>query len=375
MIMADMGADVLKVEHPQMGDLARGNGPFIGDDLSSYFLSLNRGKKSMTLNLATEQGREVLIRLVEWADVLLENFVPGTMKRFGVDYPVLKEANPRLIYAAISGFGQEGPYSQRPALDVIVQGMGGIMSITGEPGGPPVRPGVSLGDIAAGMFCNIGILAALQERERSGQGQMVDVAMLDSQLALLENAFARYFATGDVPVPLGTRHPVYTPFQAFETKDGNIVIATVGGTSNQWALLCSAIDRVDLIDDPRFETGGARTEHYEEVEPILSGAIRQKTTDEWLTILTELGIPCGPINRIDQVAADTQVAFREMIIPLNHPRVGEVRVVGAPFKFSRSSTGPDKASPDLGEHTSEVLTQILGMSEAEMESLRETGAI
>ncbi len=359
MILADLGAEVIKVEHPEMGDLARGNGPFI-DGVSSYFLSLNRGKKSITLDLSTDQGREVLLKLAGKVDVLLENFVPGTMKRFGLDYPVLQEVNPRLIYAAISGFGQDGPYAQRPALDVIVQGMGGIMSITGEPGGPPVRPGASLGDIGAGLFCAIGIVAALQERERSGRGQMVDVAMLDCQMALLENAFARYFATGEVPVPLGTRHPVYTPFQAFETKDSYIVVAIVGGTSNQWALLCSAIDRVDLIDDPRYQTGADRTERYHEVEPILSGAMRQKTTEEWLRILSELDIPCGPINRIDQVAAEPQVAARNMIVSLPHPQLGSVKVVNTPLKFSRTPAGPERISPELGEHTEAVLAELLG---------------
>jgi len=254
MILADLGAEVIKLERPKSGDTARGNGPFV-DGKSSYFLSLNRGKKSITLDLSTPKGKEIFLSLINKVDIVIENFVPGTMKRLGLDYEVLEKHNPRLIYAAISGFGQTGPYANRPAFDVIVQGMGGVMSITGEPERPPVRPGVSFGDITAGLFTVIGILAAVYERGRSGQGQMIDIGMMDCQVAVLENAFARYFATGEVPQPLGTRHPVFTPFQAFQTKNGYIVVAMVGGVSNQWPLFCAAIDRVDLIDDQRFQTG------------------------------------------------------------------------------------------------------------------------
>ncbi|MEE9247574.1 MAG: CaiB/BaiF CoA-transferase family protein, partial [Dehalococcoidia bacterium] len=252
MVLCDLGAEVIKVERPEGGDMARGTGPFI-DGESSYFLSLNRGKKSVVLDLKDEQGKGLFLELVKKCDVLVENFVPGVMDRLGVGYGVVKEHNPRIIYAAVSGFGQTGPYTRRPALDIIVQGMGGMISITGEPGGPPIRPGASLGDIAAGLFTAVGILAALHERERSGQGQMLDVAMLDCQLALLENAFARYFATGQAPGPIGTRHPVTTPFQVYETSDGRITVAFVGGAKDQWPLFCALLDRVDLIDDERFQ--------------------------------------------------------------------------------------------------------------------------
>lgn len=366
MVLADLGAEVIKVERPQVGDIARGTGPFI-DGESSYFLSINRGKKSVALDLNTPKGKEVFLKLAAKVDVLVENFSPGTMKKLGLDYETVSQYNPRIIYASISGFGQTGPYAQRPALDVIVQGMGGIMSITGEPGNPPIRPGVSLGDIAASLFTVVGILAALHERNMSGKGQMVDIAMLDCQVALLENAFARFFATGDVPRPLGTRHPVSTPFQAFGTRDGYITVALVG--ESQWALFCSALDRVDLIDDERFQTGWSRTQHYDELEPILNEAMAKKTTGEWLEQLSALGVPCGPINGIDQVARDPQVISRQMIVEVSHPTIGKAKVVNTPIKLSRTPASVERACPHLGEHTREILSSLLGMTEDAIEDL------
>jgi len=374
MILADLGAEVIKLERPETGDLARGNGPFI-DGESSYFLSINRGKKSLTLDLQTYQGKEVFLKLLEKVDVLVENFVPGTMKKLGLDYETVKEQNPRIIYASVSGFGQTGPYAQYRALDIIIQAMGGMMSITGELDGPPVRPGTSLGDISAGLFTAIGILAALFEREKSGQGQMLDIGMLDCQLAILENAFARYFATGDVPGRIGNRHPVFTPFQAFQTNDGYIVLALVGGTRNQWQLFCAIIDRLDLMDDERYKTGESRTQHYEELEPILSEIMKTKTTGQWIKELTEVGIPCGPINNIDQVAIHPQILAREMVKEVSHPRLGKVNLINSPIKLSRTPTGIEQASPDLGQDTRQVLTELLEMSEEEIDQLEETGVI
>lgn len=371
MILSDLGAEVIKVERPIVGDIARGNGPFV-NGVSSYFLSLNRGKKSITLNLASQEGRQVFLRLVKQVDVLVENFVPGTMKKLGLDYDVVKQHNPQIIYAACSGFGQTGPYANRPALDVVIQGMGGIMSITGEPGGPPVRPGASMGDIAAGLFTCIGILAALQERERSGKGQMVDVGMLDCQAAILENAFTRYFATGEVPHALGTRHPVFTPFQAFATKDGYMVVAIVG---TQWPLFCAAIDRVDLMDDERFLTGALRTQYYEILEPVLAEIMKTRTTREWCEELEPLGIPCGPVNTIDQVADHPQIKAREMIKTVRHPEAGDLKVINTPIKLSRTPGKIERACPDLGEHTEEVLTSLLGMKPDELLHLQQLGVI
>ena len=356
MVLADLGAEVIKVERPGTGDLARGNGPFL-DGISSYFLSINRGKKSIVLDLTTPEGKDTLLRLVKHADVLVENLVPGTMKKLGLDYPVVRAHNPGIIYAAVSGFGQTGPRAARPALDITVQAMGGIMSLTGEPGGKPLRPGASLGDIVAGLFAAIGILAALEERRKSGQGQMLDISMLDCQVAVLENAFARYFATGQVPGPLGTRHPVTAPFQAFETRDGYVAVAVVG---QQWPLFCAAIEGVDLIDDPRFATGYLRSQNYELLEPLLREPFKTRSSQEWLEKFEALEIPCGPVNTIDRVAIDPQVLAREMIVEVPQPPIGQVKVVNTPIKLSRTPCRARGPCPQLGEHTQEVLSSLLG---------------
>ena len=374
MVLADLGAQVIKIEQPEIGDRSRASGPFI-DGESSYFMSINRGKLGMTIDLSKDGGKETFLHLVAKADVVMENLVPGAMKRLGLDYPVIKQHNPGIIYAAISGFGQNGPYSTKAALDVIVQGMGGVLSITGEPGGAPIRPGVSQGDITAGLFTIIGILTALQERSRSGLGQMVDISMLDCQVAILENAFTRYFATGDVPQPLGTRHPVTAPFQAFKTSDGYMTIALADGRKEKWPLLCSALDLIDLIDDPRSNDGWIRSQNWNILEPILAEAIEKKTTQEWLTELEALGIPCGPVNTIDEVAQDPQVQHRGMIKDVPHPRLGHVKMVDTPVKLSRTPGGAERPSPDLGEHTAQVLRDMLGLDEKEITALREEGAI
>ncbi|MFC2008104.1 CaiB/BaiF CoA transferase family protein [Chloroflexota bacterium] len=374
MVLSDLGADVIKIERPEVGDIARGNGPHV-NGLSTYFLSLNRGKRSITLNLASEQGRDVFLKLVEHADIVVENFVPGTMARLGLGYETVKQRNPRLIYAACSGFGQTGPYASKPAFDVIVQAMGGIMSITGEPGGPPVRPGVSLGDITAGLFLSIAILAALNERNKSGQGQMIDISMLDCQLAIQENAFVRYLATGVVPHALGTRHPVFTPFQVFPTKDGYIAVATMGGVQDQWPLFCATIGCLDIMDNRRFETGWLRSQNHEVLEPILNEAMKTRTTHEWLDEFEAVGIPCGPVNTIDQVADDPQVAAREMITEVEHPAAGRFRLVNTPVKLSRTPCQVERACPDLGEHTEDVLSELLAMTGREVNRLRELGVV
>lgn len=374
MVLADMGAEVIKVERPEWGDLGRGNGPFISGE-SSYFLSINRGKKSLTLDLQKEKGKQVFLKLVRQADAVVENFTPGTMERLGLDYPVLSGVNSRIILASISGFGQSGPNKDKPALDVIVQAMGGVMSITGEPGRPPVRPGVSYGDIIAGLYCVIAILGVLQERSRSGKGQAIDISMLDCQVAVLENAFARYFATGEVPGPLGTRHPVFTPFQAFRSKDGYVVVALVGGVSNQWPLFCAIAGLIELIDDPRFQDGWSRTQHYAELQPVLAKAMRKKTTQEWLNELSAVGIPCGPLNNIARVAGDPQVLHRGMITEVNHPRLGKVRMVNTPVKLSRTPARVEKSAPDLGQDTRAILKEWLGFTDKDVDSLVKVGVI
>jgi CoA:oxalate CoA-transferase len=368
LVLADLGADVIKIEQPVIGDKARGNGPFI-DGYSAYFMGINRGKRSLALDLSASKGRELFIELANRADVVLENFRPGVMARLGLDYETLRQHNPRLVYAAISGFGQTGPYAQRPALDVIVQGMGGMLSVTGDVDGPPVRPGASVGDITASLYTAIGVLAALHERERSGEGQAIDIGMMDCQVAILENALGRYFATGQVPERLGTRHPVASPFQAFETSDGHVVVAIMGGPVDQWPLFCAAIDHPELIDDPRFESGWLRSENYALLEPVFNDAFRRKTTQEWVEEISALNIPCGPVQNIAQVAADPQIAHREMIVQVPHPALGEVRATGNPVKLSRTPSYASTPAPELGEHGAQVLQELLGLTPGQVEEL------
>jgi CoA:oxalate CoA-transferase len=374
MLLGDLGAEVIKVERPKVGDIARGSGPIVRG-ISTYFLSLNRGKKSVTLNLATKRGVEIFLELTKSADVLVENFIPGTMEKLGLSYEKVREHNPKIIYVTSSGFGQYGPYAQKPAFDITIQSMGGIMSITGEEDGPPVRPGVSYGDITAGLFLTIATLAAIQERHLSGKGQFVDISMLDCQVTVQENAFVRYLNTGEIPHALGTRHPLNVPFQAFQTKDGYITVALRSGLKDQWPLFCAAIDNIDIIDDPRFKSNWLRAQNYKELEPILTEAMKIKTTGEWIEELEQAGIPCGPVNTIDQVASDPQIAARDMIINVCHPKAGKLKVANNPFKFSRTPVTVERASPDLGEHTKDILSYLLGMTHEEISRLEGLGVI
>ncbi len=374
MVLCDLGAEVIKVERPPNGDISRTTGPY-QNGWSSYYFSVNRGKKSVGMNLRTDEGRDLFLRLVEKVDVVMENFTPGTMERLGIGNDVLAARNSRLIFASTSGFGQTGPYRDRPALDIIVQAMGGVMSITGEPGRPPVRPGVSYGDVVAGLYTAIGILAALHERERSGLGQAVDISMLDCQVSVLENAISRYHVTGEVPGPIGTRHPSATPFQAFPTTDGYIVIALGFGVVDQWTLLCGVLETADLIDDARFNTGPKRTKNHAVLEPLLVEAFRRKTTQEWLDILLDLEIPCGPINTLAEVVADPQVLHREMIQEVTQRRAGTIAIANTPVRLSRSESGIKGPPADMGEHTAEVLASFLGLSEADISGLVARGVV
>ncbi len=374
MVLSDLGAEVVKLERPKVGDIARGNGPFVRG-VSTYFLSLNRGKKSISLNLTSARGKEIFLRLIEYFDVVVENFTPGTMKRLGLDYEVLRQSNPKIIYAACSGFGQTGPYAQKASFDVIAQAMGGVLSVTGETGGPPIRPGLSIGDIGAGLFLCVSILACLRERDRSGLGQMIDISMLDCQGARQENAFGRYLATGELPQRLGTRHPVFVPFQVFPTKDSYIAVAMMGGVQDQWPLFCAIIGHLDLIDDERYQTGWLRSQNYKDLEPALNEAMKARTTEEWLSEFEKAKIACGPVNTIDKVVADPQVEARNMIVPVHHPAAGEFRVVNTPVRLSRTPAALEQASPDLGEHTKKVLSNLLGMTESELASLEADGVI
>ena len=344
MILRDLGADVVKIERPPFGDIARTTTPYQGG-FSGYFFSVNRGKKSAVIDLRKDEGKELFKRLVETVDVVIENFTPGTMARLGIGWEALSARNPRLVMASISGFGQTGPYSDRPALDVIVQGMGGIMSITGEPGGRPVRPGSSIGDIAAGLYTAVGLVSALYERTASGLGQYIDISMLDCQVAVLENAIMRYGVTGSAPLPLGTRHPSATPFQAFPTADGYVVVALGFGEENQWAVLCGILGLAELIDDTRFNTSPKRTRDHAILEPMLNEAFARRTTADWMDDLLAAGIPAGPLNTIPQVVHDPQVRHREMIREVTHPTAGTFAIANTPHPMSRSETGDQGPRP------------------------------
>jgi CoA:oxalate CoA-transferase len=368
MVLCDLGADVIKVERPPYGDVARTTGPFIGDDPeSAYFFSINRGKRSTMLDLRKPEGKDLFLRLVEKVDVVMENFTPGTMDRLGLGYDVLSARNPRIIYAATSGFGQTGPDRDKPALDIVVQGMGGVMSITGEPGRGPVRPGLSLGDIAAGLYTAIGVLAALHERERSGLGQMLDVSMLDCQIAVLENAFARYSATGEPPKAIGTRHPSSTPFQAFPTQDGYIVIALGFGLENVWGLFCSLIGHPELLYDPRFETPGLRTRNHADLEPILIDGLKTRSTADWLAEFEAIDIPCGPLHTIPEAARYPQVEAREMLRDVESGRGNRLTISNSPLKLSRTPASIRGGPPSIGADTRDVLANLLDLTEAEIE--------
>ena len=371
MTLGDLGAEIIKVE-PFGGDEARGFGPF-KEGVSGYFENINRGKQSIAIDLKHHHGRDLLLDLIAQSDVLVENFRPGVMKKLGLDYETLQERFPRLIYAACSGFGQTGPYARRGAYDMIIQGMGGIVSITGEPDRPPVRVGVSIGDIAAALYSCIGILTALFARTQTGKGQMVDIGMLDCQVALLENAIARYDMTGAVPEPLGARHPSITPFQAVESRDGWLMIAA--GNNVLWRRLCEVIAREDLVDDDRFSDNNLRTENHGELNTILSNAFRTRTTEDWLRQLDAAGIPCGPIQNVQEVVEDPQVLARDMIVKILHPIAGSLRVAGSPLKLSESPPEVTRHAPALGEHTDQVLHTLLQATTDDLARWRESGAI
>jgi len=372
MILADLGADVLKIEIPDKGDDSRQFGPFIKNE-SAYFMSLNRNKKSLTLNLKTKEGKDIFKELIKDADVVVENFRPGTMEKLGLDYETIKIINPEIIYASSTGFGQTGPYSKRPAYDGVIQAMGGIMSITGQQDGEPTRVGPSIGDIFSGVFTAIGILAALSKRNETGEGSFVDVSMLDCQVGILENAIARYYATGKSPKPAGNKHSSIVPFEPFDTLDGEIVIAA--GNDSLWEKLCIVIGKEELIDDERFKTNLNRNENYEELKPIISNEIKKKTTNEWNEILVDKGVPCGPINNIEMVVNDEQVNARNMIQEIVHPTAGKIKIPGIPIKISGNDDKIRFPAPTLGQHNEEILIDKLGYKKEKVEEFKEKGII
>lgn len=372
MILADFGAEVIKVESPETGDHSRLLGPHVNGE-SAYFMSVNRGKKSVTLNLKTEEGRALLKEIVKKADVLVENFRPGRMEDWGLGYEQLKVINPKLIYASISGFGHSGPYMKLPAFDIVIQAMSGLMSITGQENGQPTRVGTSIGDIIPGMFGTIGIMIALYNRIQTGEGQHVDVAMFDSIVAILENAISRYQINNEVPKPIGNRHPAITPFDSFSTKDGYIIVAA--GSPKLFEKLCEQLHLKDLLEDDRFSEYESRHQHEKELKQILEAAFSKYTQSQALDMLRQSGIPCAPINTIDNLFSDSQVKSRNMIVDVEHPVAGILKIPGVPVKLSLSPGGIENPAPILGQHTEHILTRLLNISEEQFKDMLNKGII
>lgn len=355
MVLSDLGARVIKVEWPEKGDDARHFGPFVNGE-SAYFATINRGKESIALNLKDRDDRMVLEKLIGKGDILVENFSAGALDRLGYDWTSLQSINPRLIYAAVSGFGHTGPYKDRPAYDLVVQGMGGVMSLTGSKDMPPMRVGTSIGDITAGMFGLGGVLSALYDRERTGKGMKVDVGMLDCQVAILENAISRYFAESVVPEPLGLRHPSITPFSGLKAKNGEYIIIAVGN-DDMFHKFCDTIGRKELSADPRFGSNAARTRHSRSLYSELEKSLEAKSVSDWLEIFENAGIPCGPINSIEQVANDPQVAERNMIVAAQTERGTQFKMPGNPIKLSGYDDPDTRAGPPALDQDREAILQ------------------
>jgi crotonobetainyl-CoA:carnitine CoA-transferase CaiB-like acyl-CoA transferase len=383
-LLADLGADVVKVERPGAGDDTRAWGPpWLADaegeptGESAYYLSANRNKRSVTIDMAQADGQALIRQLAGKADIVIENFKVGGLARYGLDYARLSAINPRLIYCSITGFGQTGPYAARAGYDFLIQGMGGLMSLTGRPDGSPgegpMKVGVALTDVMTGLYSTVAILAALAHRERSGRGQHIDLALLDVQIASLANQAANYLVGGDVPRRMGNAHPNIVPYQDFPTADGYMIVAV--GNDSQFASLCEAIDRPQWARDARFRTNPQRVKHRDELIESLRGITLTRTTAQWVSMLEARGVPCGPINRMDQVFADPQVQARAMRLEINHPVAGKVPLVANPIRMSETPVQYRHAPPALGEHTEAVLGEWLALDATQLVALHDRGVV
>ena len=372
MSLGDMGAEVIKVEEPGRGDDTRGWPPFVHGE-ATYFLSVNRNKKSLTLDLKAPDGQEILRRLLASADVVVENFRPGTMERLGFGYETLERANPRLIYCSISGFGESGPEAHRPGYDLIVQGESGVMDITGFPDGPPVKVGNSIGDLVAGMAAAQGITLALLSRSQTGKGQKVEIGMLDVMASLLTYQAGLYWNAGGRPARRGNEHPSIVPYEVFKAQD---VYITLGVANNSlWDRTCKALDRPDLIKDPRFDTEANRVTNRKVLVPLLNEILGARPADEWLARLDKAGVPAGRIKSVAEVCESAHLRARGMMVSLAHPKAGSIRVMGVPVRLHDTPGGAQAAPPLLGQHTDEVLTKLLRMPKARVEKLRAAGVV
>ena len=382
--LADLGAEVIKIERPKTGDDSRAFGPpwlkdAAGKDTteSAYFASANRGKKSVTLNLSKREGQDIVRRIAAECDVLLENYKFGDLARYGLGYEDLRKINPRLVYCSVTGFGQTGPYAERPGYDFMIQGMAGLMSITGErddlPGGGPQKAGIPIGDIITGMYASVAVCAALAHREKSGAGQHLDLALLDSLAAILANQGGNYLATGVPPGRLGNAHPNIVPYQTFKTADGDIILAC--GNDNLFRKFCEVAGCQALADDPRFVTNGKRVENRAEITQLLSDIIGKRTTRDWVDALEAAGVPNGPINNLKQVFEEPQAVARGLRMEMDHPLAGKISLVRSPMRFSETPLEHKTPPPTLGQHTDEVLRGLLKFGDADIAKLRAGGVI
>jgi len=382
--LADLGADVIKIERPGAGDDTRHWGPPYlrdadGKDTAeaAYYLAANRNKRSVTLDIASAEGQQIIRELARQSDVVLENYKVGQLKKYGLDYESLKREKPDLVYCSVTGFGQDGPYAQRAGYDFIIQGMGGFMSITGErddlPGGGPQKAGVAISDLMTGMYATIAVMAALTHRDRTGEGQYIDMALLDVQVAMLANMNTNYLASGQAPKRWGNAHPNIVPYQTFATSDGYIIVAV--GNDGQYRRFVEAGGRPDLHQDERFATNPMRVRHRDTLVPLLAEMVKARTKQEWIDALEAAGVPCGPINDLDEVFENPQVQARGLRVDLPHPSGGTVKLVGSPMRMSATPPRYDAPPPTLGQHTGQVLQDLLGYTEQQIAELRAKGTI
>ena len=372
-LLADYGAEVIKIEPPGAGDMARAWGPPFYDNESAYFVNLHRNKKSIELDLKHEQGRELFFRLLDRADIVIENLRIGTVAKLGVDYEQCAARRPGIVYCSISGFGQDGPYRERAALDLIVQAESGMISITGPEGGPGVRCGVSVADITAGIFSALGIMMAIHARERTGRGQFIDISMLEGQMSIMQSIFGAYLADGIVPGPWGTAYAALLPYQTFRTKTRHLALGV--GSDKLWKTFCPLVGLPEYASDPRFSSNAARVANRPELIDGLQRAFLTRSYEEWEAILLEAGVPVGAINTVDQVVNHPQVAARGVLVECEHPVAGAVRVVAPPIRFSDTPGSVRTPAPLLGQHTSEVLRTRLGITDDELARLRALGVV
>ncbi|MDA9091712.1 CoA transferase [Pelagibacteraceae bacterium] len=357
MMLSDLGARVIKVEAPEVGDDSRKFGPFI-DDYSAYFMSLNRGKESIALNLKNSDDKIIFDKILSKADILVENFKPGTLDRWGFGWKEVNKKYPKLIYASASGFGQTGPLRELPAYDMVVQGMGGLMSVTGQPNSEPTRVGTSIGDITAALFTTIGINAALYDRQKTGKGMFVDVSMLDCQIAILENAIARYLSKNEIPKPMGSRHPSIAPFEAFKTKDSYIIIAA--GNDKLFEKLCNVLQLKEVHKNPKFNTNSSRTQNMDELKKIIEEKLSAKNTSMWVQAMEKEKIPCGPIYNIKEAVENPQIESRNMIVKAYHKVIGDFKLAGNPIKMSTYKDEKTRGDiPDLDEHREKIIKEFV----------------